>query len=136
MGIGQLLFFHYLIIRLKFPMTHIREVLAGNLKAYRYILGWSQAKLAEKVNTGTHYIGMIEIGKKFPSPEMIEKIADALGIESHQLFSKTDTPSKSMKLYRKAMLTDINGLLSRFIAGKIQDMDNEIGDCNGKSTAL
>jgi transcriptional regulator with XRE-family HTH domain len=71
---------------------------------------------------------MIEIGKKFPSPEMIEKLAAALGIESHLLFSNEDNPSESMKSYRKTMLTEINGILGRFIAGKIQDMDKETVD--------
>ena len=107
-------------------MTHIREILAGNLKAYRFTLGWSQAKLAERVNTSTHYIGMIEIGKKFPSPEMIEKLADALGIESQQLFSKETVPSDAVKQFRKAMLEDIHGLVGRFIQGKIQDLEEPI----------
>ena len=105
-------------------MTHIREVLAKNLKAYRHTLGWSQAKLAERVSTSTHYIGMIEIGKKFPSPEMIEKLANSLGIESQQLFSKETIPSEEMKLFRRAMLEDINGLVGRFIQGKIQEMED------------
>jgi len=109
-------------------MIHIRKILAENLKFYRNILGWSQAKLAEQVRTGTHYIGMIEIGKKFPSPEMIEKLADALGIESHLLFTKETNSSESVRLFRKTMLTEINGLLNQFIAGKMQNMDKETGD--------
>jgi len=106
-------------------MTLIRQVLAVNLKAYRYSLGWSQAKLAEQVNTSTHYIGMIEIGKKFPSPEMIEKLANALGIESPQLFSKEVAPSDTMKHFRKATLRDISGLVGRFIEEKIEELDDK-----------
>jgi len=106
-------------------MTLIRQVLADNLKAYRYALGWSQAKLAERVNTSTHYIGMIEISKKFPSPEMIEKLANALGIESPQLFSKELAPSDAMKHFRKATLRDISGLVGRFIEEKIEDLDDK-----------
>jgi transcriptional regulator with XRE-family HTH domain len=106
-------------------MILIRQVLAANLKAYRYSLGWSQAKLAERVNTSTHYIGMIEIGKKFPSPEMIEKMANALGIESPQLFSKEIAPSETMKHYRKAALSDISGLINRFLEEKIEEMEGK-----------
>ena len=105
-------------------MVIIRQVLARNLKAYRHTLGWSQAKLAEKVNTNTHYIGMIEVGKQFPSPEMIEKLADALGIESPQLFSNEIVPSDSTKQFRKAMLEDITGLVNRFLEGKIKELDD------------
>ncbi len=92
---------------------------------YRSTLGWSQAKLAEKVNSSTQYIGMIEIGLKFPSPEMIEKLAHALGIESPQLFSKETVLSESEKHYRKTILKEISGLVNRFIEGKIQELDDQ-----------
>ncbi|MDR0561540.1 MAG: helix-turn-helix domain-containing protein [Spirochaetaceae bacterium] len=42
-------------------------------------MGFSQAKLAEKANTATTYIAMIELEKKFPSVEMLERIAGASG---------------------------------------------------------
>jgi transcriptional regulator with XRE-family HTH domain len=106
-------------------MTLIRQVLARNLKAYRYALGWSQAKLAERVNTSTHYIGMIEIGKKFPSPEMIEKLANALGIESPELFSKELAPPDTVKHIRKTTLLDINGLIGRFIEEKLEELNSK-----------
>jgi len=43
-------------------------------------------KLAEYCNASTGYISEIEIGRKFPSADMIEKIAKALSIEPYQLF--------------------------------------------------
>jgi len=43
-------------------------------------------KLAEYCNTATSYIGEIEIGRRFPSMEMIEKIADILRIEPYRFF--------------------------------------------------
>lgn len=43
-------------------------------------------QLAECCNTSPSYIGEIEIGRKFPSVEMIEKIANVLKIEPHHLF--------------------------------------------------
>lgn len=42
--------------------------------------------LAEMCGTSTSYIGQIEIGNRFPSLEMIEKIANALEIRPHLLF--------------------------------------------------
>jgi len=42
--------------------------------------------LAEMCNTSTSYIGQIEIGNRFPSLELIEKIALALEIKPYQLF--------------------------------------------------
>jgi len=43
-------------------------------------------KLAEYCNTATSYIGDIEIGRRFPSMELIEKIADILRIEPYRFF--------------------------------------------------
>jgi len=77
-------------------MTSLRSVLAFNMKVQRQILGISQAKLAEKVNTSTHYIGMIESEKKFPTPEMLEQIAKALERDTLELFSpKQDNLSRN-----------------------------------------
>ena len=42
--------------------------------------------LAEKCGTSTSYIGQIEIGNRFPSLDMIEKIARALKIKPYFLF--------------------------------------------------
>ena len=44
--------------------------------------------LAEKCGTSTSYIGEIEIGKKFPSVEMLERIAGALNIPPFKFFIK------------------------------------------------
>jgi transcriptional regulator with XRE-family HTH domain len=68
-------------------MTDLRELLAQNIKKYRKIRGFSQEILAEKARTSTTHIGMIEIGKKFPSPKMLERIADALGIDTPELLT-------------------------------------------------
>jgi len=43
-------------------------------------------KLSEHCNISPGYIAEIEIGRKFPSTEMIEKIAEVLRIEPFHLF--------------------------------------------------
>ncbi|MDR2079709.1 MAG: helix-turn-helix domain-containing protein [Treponema sp.] len=103
----------------------MRDVLARNMKAYRKALGLSQAKLAEKVDTSTHYIGMIETKNNFPSPEMLDRIAAALEIDTIDLFfMETNLPEK-MKTYRKAALKNIKGLLDQLIDGQLKDLDDE-----------
>jgi transcriptional regulator with XRE-family HTH domain len=68
-------------------MTDLRGLLAKNIKKYRKIRGFSQESLAERAKTSLTHIGMIEIGRKFPSVRMLEQIADALGIDTPELFS-------------------------------------------------
>jgi len=106
-------------------MTNIRDVLAVNLKQFRQARGWSQAYLAEKTETSTNYIGMLENSVKFPSSEMIQKLAYALGIDPTDLFSKEVDPISTVKKYQKAALEDIHVLLDRFINEKIQQLEEK-----------
>jgi transcriptional regulator with XRE-family HTH domain len=62
------------------------KVFVFNMKKYRKKRKLSQMKLAEMLNTSTSYIGEIEINRKAPSMEMVEKIAKALNIEPFRLF--------------------------------------------------
>jgi transcriptional regulator with XRE-family HTH domain len=103
-------------------MTDIREILAKNMKAYRNALGLSQAKLAEKADTSTHYIGMIETKNNFPSPGMLERIAAALGIDTLDLFSAERTLPEAMKACRKSALKDLRGLMGRYIDDKLKEL--------------
>jgi transcriptional regulator with XRE-family HTH domain len=43
-------------------------------------------KLAEICNTAPSYIGEIEIGRRFPSLNLIEKIGKALNVEPYRFF--------------------------------------------------
>jgi transcriptional regulator with XRE-family HTH domain len=106
-------------------MTNIRDVLASNLKRFRQAWGWSQALLAEKAETSTNYIGMLENTVKFPSSEMIQKLAFALGIDPTALFSQEIDPIAIMRNYQKAALEDMHELLGRLISEKIQELDEK-----------
>jgi len=105
-------------------MTHIRDVLAENMKAYRNARGFTQANLAEEVNTSTHYIGMIETKNKFPSPEMIERIALALGIDTVDLFATDKKQPKLIKSYQKATIQQVQSMVKHFLEEKLTDLEN------------
>jgi len=64
----------------------IQDLFISNLKAYRKLRGISQTQLAGLCDSSTGYMGEIECGKRFPSVAMIERIAQALEIESWHLF--------------------------------------------------
>ena len=68
-------------------MTNIKALLGTNIKKYRANLGITQAQLAERAKMATNYLGLIESGKKFPSAEMIERIAASLGKDAIDLFA-------------------------------------------------
>lgn len=62
--------------------------------------------------TSTHYISQIEQKKKFPSPEMLERIASALEINSPQLFSMESFSDVAMKRFQKGILTDLESAVT------------------------
>jgi len=102
-------------------MTSLRSVLAFNMRVQRQILEISQEKLAERVGTSTHYIGMIEKEKKFPSPEMLERIAAALEIDAPALFSIKSYPSSktgTMEEFQEEVINDIKQILA-YRVGKL-----------------
>ena len=71
----------------------LKQIFIQNLKYFRKNEGLSQMKLAEKCDTSPSYIGEIEIGRKFPSVEMIEKISKILKIEPYHLFKNNENKS-------------------------------------------
>jgi transcriptional regulator with XRE-family HTH domain len=105
-------------------MTNLRTLLAFNMKEQRKSLKLSQAKLAEKIDTSTNYIAVIESGKKFPSPEMLGRIASALEIDTTDLFSLKHLPAKSpnpTQELRNQIMSDIAKILSN----RIKEVKNE-----------
>jgi transcriptional regulator with XRE-family HTH domain len=64
----------------------LKQIFVSNMKEKRKKEGISQMKLAEYCNTSPTYIGEIEVGKKFPSMDMIEKIAAILRIKPYHFF--------------------------------------------------
>ena len=103
-------------------MANIREILAKNLREQRRKCGLSQPKLAELANLSTHYIAMIEISKKFPSSEVMERLAAALGIETWEFFSPQIPPESALnKLH-----TDILADLDKFYKTVVSDLEKAV----------
>ncbi|MCL2793196.1 MAG: helix-turn-helix transcriptional regulator [Spirochaetaceae bacterium] len=90
----------------------IRDLLALNLKENRKKCGFTQEKLAEKAGISAHYLAMIEVSKKFPTPEMLDRIATALEIETYQLFDVSATPEGALLHLEQSILTNVEQLIN------------------------
>jgi transcriptional regulator with XRE-family HTH domain len=64
----------------------IKDTLGKNIKILRARRGLSQADLSEKADISINFLSNIERGIKFPQPEMLSKLANALGVEVNKLF--------------------------------------------------
>lgn len=69
----------------------IVKVFGYNLRKYRNKLGISQEAFAEKCGLHRTYISAIECYRRSIALENVQRIADALGIETYKLFLESET---------------------------------------------
>ena len=100
-------------------MTNIKELLGANIRAYRKEMGISQEKLAETIDMATNYLGLIEGGKKFPSADMIERIAVALDKDPSALFAL----APARRDWKKRILLKMGALIDRELAAERDAQD-------------
>ena len=112
------------------PMVSIREILAINLKEYRRKSGFTQEKLAEKAGISANYLSMVEISRKFPTPEMLDRLAQALNIQTFQLFDPSTTPNGALLHLEQAIVENIEMVIRTTIK---QDIISEINKTVSKA---
>lgn len=106
-------------------MTNLRVLLAYNIKERRRFLGISQAILAEKAGTSTHYISQIEQKNKFPSPEMLERIASALEFDTPQLFSMESFSAAAISRFKEGILTDLETAVTKAVNARVSELKDK-----------
>ena len=124
----------------------LKQIFIKNLKEFRKKEGISQMNLAVYCDISPGYIGEIESGRKFPSPEMIEKIARVLRIEPYLFFknSKNDSlnsddkkqlPSLPYKIkkeiktkIKQQIKTQINTKINAQVNLSLKEIFNDIND--------
>jgi transcriptional regulator with XRE-family HTH domain len=108
-------------------MTNLKKVLAVNMKEWRCALGISQAVLTERVDTSTHYIAMIELERKTPSLDMLERIAIALQIDPPELLSVKTVSAVTLRNLQKTVLQDIEKAVGNIITERINEAETSAG---------
>ncbi|MDR0552408.1 MAG: helix-turn-helix transcriptional regulator [Spirochaetaceae bacterium] len=95
---------------------NIRDILASNIKENRKKCGFSQEKLAEKAGISTPFVAMIEVSRKFPTPDVLERIAGALNIKTYQLFAVPPSPEEAMEQLRRDIVSEIKQTVGESVA--------------------
>ena len=75
----------------------LQSIFVSNLKRLRKEKHITQEKLAELCQKETSYIGQIEIKHRFPSLQLIEKIAEVLNVEPYLLFKDKNIQDSEIK---------------------------------------
>ena len=92
--------------------ANIRDILARNIKENRRKNGFSQEKLAEKAGISTPFVAMIEVSRKFPTPDVLDRIARALNIKTWQLFAVSPTPEEAMERLHQSIIRNIDQVVA------------------------
>ena len=104
----------------------LRNLLSRNIKRFRHRKGWSQTKLAEKMDISTNYLSEIETGRGWISPYSLVKLANALEIEVFELFKSQETvPIDTVNMINKC-LEDFSSLLRVSFEKSIADSMEKI----------
>jgi transcriptional regulator with XRE-family HTH domain len=76
----------------------IKATLRKNIKLLRSHKELTQAGLAEKAGISIIFLSSIERGTKYPKPDVLARIANALEVEVFELFKGSLVPSDSKEL--------------------------------------
>jgi len=101
-------------------MIDIKEIFAENLRKIRRKKGLTQEKLAEKANMSLQYLALLEIARKFPSGEMLERLANALDIETYELLAVASSANNELELLRNNIISEVK-TLNESLAKNITD---------------
>ena len=58
---------------------------------------------------------MIEVSRKFPTPDILDRIAGALNIKTWQLFAVTPTPEDAMERLHQYIVKDIEQVVGEAV---------------------
>jgi transcriptional regulator with XRE-family HTH domain len=107
--------------------SDLRTILGENLKKFRTLKGFSQAKLAEILDISPNFISDIETGKRWLSSDTLVNLAEALNIDVYEFLRPQQTPAddisafiqtyteKAAKTASEAVLLSLDNLRGQYI---------------------
>ncbi|HVW51581.1 MAG TPA: helix-turn-helix transcriptional regulator [Trinickia sp.] len=81
--------------------SKVRGRIANNLKLLRGKQGMSQEKLADRAGLHRTQLGAIEQGRSNVMVDTLVALAEALGVDTVELFAETDEQPKRLEVGRK-----------------------------------
>ena len=100
----------------------LREIFAENLRENRRKCGFSQEKLAEKAGISTQYLAMMEIARKFPTSEVLERLAGAMDIKVYELFLIDHSPREELELLRRNIISEMKQTFGEIVEQALQSV--------------
>jgi len=86
--------------------ANVKKMLGARIQKIRKSMKMTQEQLAERIGIEPQNVSRIEIGKNYPTPDNLAKIAAALGVEVFELFVFGE--EKSVNVMRKFVISELN----------------------------
>ena len=101
-------------------MTHLQQLFINNIRYYRTKANFTQIDFAAEIDVTPNYLNAVENGKYFPSPDVLQKMCDALHLSPYQLFLEQPEIAhiQNKTEYQQALLTfkqKINALMQEYL---------------------
>jgi transcriptional regulator with XRE-family HTH domain len=68
---------------------------------------WSQTELAKRANISMNFLSEIERGRKWPYPETLQTLAEALGVEVFDFFTPKESETAAVEAYMNRFSNDM-----------------------------
>jgi transcriptional regulator with XRE-family HTH domain len=78
--------------------SDLRTMLGINLKRFRTVMGFSQAKLAELLDLSPNFVSELETGKRWFSSDTLTNLAGILGVEVYEFFRPEALPPENPEI--------------------------------------
>lgn len=78
-----------------YPPDRIKLNIGKRIQDHLYKLGWKQTELAQRSGLGRDSISLYIRGKNLPGPRNLKLVADALGVQVHDLAPELQNATKS-----------------------------------------
>jgi transcriptional regulator with XRE-family HTH domain len=93
----------------------LKKLLSQNIRLYRDTLGYSQEELAEKASISPPFLGAVERGEKWPSPETLAGIAIGLKVNPYDLLKPEHIVSRDVNSLTEKMLKEIQKTVNQTV---------------------
>ena len=82
-------------------------------------------ELAEKANISMNFLSEIERGNKWPYPETLQNLADALGVEVFELFRPEGEADPGMGDYMRRFSNDVFIAVQESVKRSLQNVEKQ-----------
>jgi transcriptional regulator with XRE-family HTH domain len=97
-------------------MADLRQVLGTNVRFHRDLLGMTQAETAQRADMTLNYLGYIERGLKWPSPEKLQGLAETLQTTPADLLKLSSLEhDRTIEIFRERIKSAVDEISATFL---------------------